>query len=148
MDAAWSTHRCTSPVGSSADAWRRCRTSPARRTATSLRSDGQHAADGLIVYVEAAEDDAAVICRNLHGLRLAGWFDHARAVTRRPDARTRPPPDDAARGRPRRLGPASTLPIVFDVEIGHVPPHLPLVNGALATLTVDGDTRELRQQLG
>lgn len=22
------------------------------------------------------------------------------------------------------------LPIVFDVEIGHVPPHLPLVNGA------------------
>jgi muramoyltetrapeptide carboxypeptidase len=36
--------------------------------------------DGLIVYLEAAGDEAATICRNLHGLRLAGWFDHARAV--------------------------------------------------------------------
>jgi muramoyltetrapeptide carboxypeptidase LdcA involved in peptidoglycan recycling len=33
------------------------------------------------------------------------------------------------------------------MEIGHVPPHLPLVNGALATLTLDGNTREIRQRL-
>lgn len=39
------------------------------------------------------------------------------------------------------------LPIVFDVEIGHVPPHLPLVNGALATVTVDGNRREIVQDL-
>ncbi len=41
-----------------------------------------------------------------------------------------------------RLG----LPILFDLEIGHVPPHLPLVNGASATLTVDGDTRDIVQR--
>jgi hypothetical protein len=28
-----------------------------------------------------------------------------------------------------------------------VPPHLPLVNGALATVTVDGDRHELVQEL-
>jgi muramoyltetrapeptide carboxypeptidase LdcA involved in peptidoglycan recycling len=35
---------------------------------------------------------------------------------------------------------------VFDLEIGHVPPHLPLVNGALATVTVDDDVHEIIQQ--
>lgn len=39
------------------------------------------------------------------------------------------------------------LPIVFDVEIGHVPPHLPLVNGAVATVTVDGNLRQIIQEL-
>lgn len=40
----------------------------------------RYAEDGLIVYLEAAGDEAATICRILHGLRLAGWFDHARAI--------------------------------------------------------------------
>jgi len=35
---------------------------------------------------------------------------------------------------------------VFDLEIGHVPPHLPLVNGALATVTVEGDRRDIVQE--
>ena len=33
------------------------------------------------------------------------------------------------------------------MEIGHVPPHLPLVNGAMATLAVDGNVHEIMQQL-
>ncbi|MGF0117308.1 S66 family peptidase [Promicromonospora sp. Marseille-Q5078] len=105
-----------------------------------------HAEDGLIVYLEAGGDDAAAICRNLHGLRLAGWFDDARAIlvgrTRAPD-HPQMTQRDAVLDALGRLG----LPIVFDMEIGHVPPHLPLVNGALATLTVDGDVREIRQHL-
>ena len=107
----------------------------------------EHAADGLIVYLEASDDGAIEICRNLHGLRLAGWFEHARAIL---IGRTSAPDDPRMTQREAvldalgRLG----LPIVFDVEIGHVPPHLPLVNGARATLTVDGDTREIVQELG
>lgn len=105
-----------------------------------------HAADGLIVYLEAAGDDAASVCRTLHGLRLAGWFDHARAVL---IGRTHAPDHPGLTQREAvldalgRLG----LPIVFDVEIGHVPPHLPLINGALATVTIDGDTRRISQQM-
>ena len=40
----------------------------------------EHAEDGLIVYLEVSDDAAPAICRNLHGLRLAGWFDRAAAV--------------------------------------------------------------------
>ena len=106
----------------------------------------QHADDGLIVYVEAAGDEAATICRNLHGLRLAGWFEHAQAIligrTNAPD-HPKLTQQEAVIDALGRLG----LPIVLDLEIGHVPPHLPLVNGALATLTFDGDSREIVQQL-
>lgn len=105
-----------------------------------------HAQDGLVVYVEAAEDGAAAICRNLHGLRLAGWFEHARAVL---VGRTAAPDHPGMTQREAVLDALGRLdlPILFDVEIGHVPPHLPLVNGALATVTVDGGTREIRQEL-
>jgi muramoyltetrapeptide carboxypeptidase len=47
------------------------------------------APDGLLIHVEAAEDNAATICRNLHGMRLKGFFTAANAVlvgrTRAPD---------------------------------------------------------------
>lgn len=106
----------------------------------------QHADQGLIVYLEAAGDEAATICRNLHGLRLAGWFGDARAVlvgrTGAPDS----PQMTQREAVVEALGPLG-LPLVFDVEIGHVPPHLPLVNGALATVTVEGDRHEIVQEL-
>ncbi|MGN6781169.1 MAG: S66 family peptidase [Marmoricola sp.] len=105
-----------------------------------------HAADGLIVYLEAAEDHALNICRNLHALRLAGWFEHARAIligrTRAPDA----PGMTQEQAVLDALG-RLDVPIVFDLEIGHVPPHLPLVNGALATVTVDERGGRIVQEL-
>ena len=106
----------------------------------------KHAADGLIVYLEAAGDEAATICRNLHGLRLAGWFDDARAVL---IGRTNAPDNPRMTQREAVLDALAPLdlPLVFDVEIGHVPPHMPLVNGALATVTVDGDRHEIEQDL-
>lgn len=106
----------------------------------------QNAEDGLIVYLEASDDEATAICRNLHGIRLAGWFDHANAIligrTNAPD-NARMTQHEAVLDALARLG----LPIVFDVEIGHVPPHLPLINGAIARVTVDGETRQIVQEL-
>jgi muramoyltetrapeptide carboxypeptidase len=99
-----------------------------------------------IVYVEACEEHAVSTCRYLHTLRLAGWFDRAAAVlvgrTRAP-YHAQLPQREAVVDALGRLD----LPIVWDLEIGHVPPHLPLVNGALARVVVDGSTREITQTL-
>lgn len=106
----------------------------------------QHAEDGLIVYLEAAGDEAATICRNLHGMRLAGWFEHANAILiGRTHAADNPnmTQEEAVVDALGRLG----LPIVFDMEIGHVPPHLPLINGAMATVLIDGETKRITQDL-
>ena len=98
-----------------------------------------------MVYVEAAEDEAFAICRQLHGLRLAGWFEHAVAIV---VGRTRAPGSEGGFGQRDAVVDALGMldvPIALDVEIGHVPPHLPLLNGALARVVVDGDTREITQ---
>ena len=101
----------------------------------------------LVVYLEASEDEAFTICRNLHHLRLAGWFDHAAAVL---IGRTRAPSGEGGFTQRDAVVDALgmlDLPIVLDLEIGHVPPHLPLVNGATARVVVDGDRREITQEL-
>lgn len=88
-----------------------------------------HAPEGLLVYVKAGGDDAFAICRYLHGMRLAGFFDAANAVL---VGRT-PAPDMASLTQHQAvLDALGTLdvPIFADVECGHVPPYLPLVNGA------------------
>lgn len=102
--------------------------------------------DGLVVYLEVCEDDAYEVARKLHGLRYAGWFDSANAVlmgrTNAPDGATLSQ-HEAVVDALGDLG----VPLVLDMEIGHVPPHLPLVNGALARVVVDGDRHEITQSL-
>ena len=105
-----------------------------------------HADEGLIVYLEAAEHGAYDVCRALHGLRLAGWFEHANAVV---VGRTRAPDMDhltqheAVRDALGMLD----VPVVLDVECGHAQPFLPLVSGALARVVVDANRSEITQTL-
>lgn len=104
------------------------------------------APEGLIVYVEVAEHSAADVGRELMGLRLAGWFDRANAIL---IGRTHAPAtgsftqDDAVRFALGDLG----IPVVLDVDCGHVAPELALVNGALAEVVVDGPEQRIIQTL-
>jgi muramoyltetrapeptide carboxypeptidase LdcA involved in peptidoglycan recycling len=105
-----------------------------------------HAPDGLVLYLEAAGDDAASIARHLWRMRLSGWFDHANAVL---FGRTRAPAfeDLDQQGAIRSALGDLDVPVVVDVDCGHVPPHLSLVNGAQVELSIDGSASALHQQL-
>ncbi len=106
----------------------------------------QHAPEGLVLHLEAAEEGALTIARDLWRLRLAGWFEHANAVligrTSAPDQEGFTQ-DDAVRSALGDLG----VPVVLDVDCGHVPPQLALVGGALCEVVVDGTEQSLRQTL-
>lgn len=106
----------------------------------------RHAPEGLLLHLEAAEDSALSIARHLWRMRLAGWFEHANAVL---IGRTAAPDDDGFTQRDAVLSALGDLdvPVVLDVDCGHVPPHLALVAGALAEVVVDGDVQELHQVL-
>lgn len=105
-----------------------------------------HAPEGLLLYVEASGGTATHIARDLWRMRLAGWFDNAVAVL---VGRSMAPDSpgfvqlDAVRSA---LGDLA-VPVVVDVDCGHLPPHLALLNGALAELTVSSDTQELTQMM-
>jgi len=106
----------------------------------------RHADDGIVVFLEAAEHDAYTIGRALHAFRHAGWFEHAAGILigrtgapGRPELTQREAVHDA-------LG-SLGLPIVLDVECGHVQPFLPLVLGATARVVVDVERREITQAL-
>jgi muramoyltetrapeptide carboxypeptidase LdcA involved in peptidoglycan recycling len=107
----------------------------------------EHADQGLLVYLEVAENGAYDACRALHGLRLAGWFDHANAVlvgrTRGPDA-DQMTQHEAVADALGGLG----VPVVLDADIGHTQPFLPLVNGAPARVVVRDGVGEVTQTLG
>jgi muramoyltetrapeptide carboxypeptidase LdcA involved in peptidoglycan recycling len=109
--------------------------------------NGFDAAEGMIVYVEAGEDTSAeVICRALHGMRLAGFFERANAVlvgrTWAPDT-DRLTQHEAVADALNDLG----VPIIADVECGHVPPYIPLVNGARGEVVYTSDRAEITQTL-
>jgi muramoyltetrapeptide carboxypeptidase len=104
------------------------------------------APEGLLFYLDNCDFDPAQYCRMLHHLRLAGWFRHANALligrTAAEDLRDLTPRaalEDALGGL--------DIPVVYDVDIGHLPPQLVLVNGALADLRVSATEKSLTQRL-
>ncbi|MFE6967980.1 S66 peptidase family protein [Isoptericola sp. NPDC057653] len=110
------------------------------------RFAAEHAAEGMVVYLDILEWGAADVARALWALRHAGWFDAANAVL---VSRTHAPAtgdlgqDDAVRDALGDLG----IPLLADVECGHVPPQLALVNGALARVQHGPDESTITQRL-
>lgn len=110
------------------------------------RFAAEHATEGTIVYVEAAEANAFSICRALHGMRLAGFFAGANAVL---VGRTSAPDDSTMTQHEAVLDALGSLgiPIIADVDCGHVAPFMPLVNGALAEVTLRDGAAAITQAL-
>lgn len=100
----------------------------------------------LIVYVEASGVNATTICRHLHGMRLAGFFDGAAAIL---VGRTGAPDSPALTQAEAVLDALGSLnvPIICNVECGHVPPQLPIVNGAVGRVVFTDEEQYLEQTL-
>ncbi len=112
--------------------------------ATSFARD--ESPDGLLVYVEDAGSDVFTICRNLHGMRLAGFFDRANAIL---VGRSNAPGHSSLSHHAAVLDALGSLnvPIIADVECGHVPPYMPIVNGAHGRIVHSSHRSELTQTL-
>ncbi len=112
-----------------------------------VRGFAEATASKLLVYLDSCDYTTAQYCRALHQLRLSGWFDHAAAVLiGRTGAQTierftqRDALRDALDGLP--------IPVIYDMDIGHLPPQLLLVNGAWASVTFGRQQRRVTQRLG
>jgi muramoyltetrapeptide carboxypeptidase len=99
----------------------------------------QHRAEGVLLYLENSGLSPTDWVRALHRLRWAGWLNAAAGLTGVLVGRSAA--KDSTGATDLRWADAlhSTLaalpcPVLVDMDIGHLPPQLLLVNGALATV--------------
>ena len=106
----------------------------------------EHAPEGLLVHVEAAEASSYDVGRRLHGMKLAGWFHNANAIL---VGRTSAPGQADLSQHEAVLDALGDLgiPIIADVECGYVPPYLPIVNGASGSLIWSAQSMFLTQTM-
>lgn len=104
---------------------------------------------GIILYFENVEMAPCELTRALLSLRLQGWFDNLNGVligrSAAPDITdsTKHNYLDALKAAFEDL----PVPVLYDVDIGHVPPQISLVNGADATILFAENGSSLTQQL-
>lgn len=96
--------------------------------------------DGIIWYMEACDLNVMGIRRTLWQLEHTGWFSHVKGFLF---------------GRPLHFGEEMfgldqyravtdvlsryQVPIIMDLDIGHLPPMMPMVNGAYAKVRISGN---------
>lgn len=104
------------------------------------------APEGLLVYLDNCDFNTAQYCRMLHHLRMAGWFDLAKGILIGRTAGEQLREFTVRNALMDALGSLS-MPVLYDMDIGHLPPQLMLINGAPATVKFGPDERSLRQFL-
>jgi muramoyltetrapeptide carboxypeptidase len=90
--------------------------------------------DGTLLYFENAEQSPTALVRALHTLRWAGWLDGLAGLL---IGRSAAPDTSSATSLRYAEALHDTLgdlpcPVLVDMDIGHRPPQLLLINGALA----------------
>ncbi len=90
---------------------------------------------GMIWYLESCDMTAAEIYRSLWQMKQCGWFENTNGVLFGRPAGYGPSKNFECEDAYHRIFDELDIPIVYDVDIGHVPPQLTLVNGAFAKVS-------------
>ncbi len=104
--------------------------------------------DGIIWFLEACDLNVMSISRSLWTLMEAGWFEGASGfIFGRPYHFDEPLMNLDRHGAVRRVLHDSGVPIVMDVDLGHLPPAIPVITGAMATIEAKGDDFKISYEL-
>lgn len=110
----------------------------------------RHRADKIIVYLENCEQQPCSFSRILWNFRLAGWFENCSGIilgrSSGPDKEkdTQLKYEEAIGQVLSDLG----VPVIFDADIGHLPPQMTLINGAIAQVRFESGTGSIEQKFG
>jgi muramoyltetrapeptide carboxypeptidase len=98
---------------------------------------------GIIWYLESCEMNAADIYRHLWQMKECGWFNNTNGILVGRAAgyshRKNFELTDALEDVLSQLN----IPVIYNVDIGHVPPQITMINGALAEVCCFDGTGEI-----
>lgn len=96
--------------------------------------------DGIIWFLEACDLNVFSIRRAMWQMEEAGWFEHVKGfLIGRPLCYGQDMMGLDAYKAVLEVAGRKNVPIIMDVDLGHLPPMMPLIVGSLGEVTVQGN---------
>ncbi|SFJ31171.1 Muramoyltetrapeptide carboxypeptidase LdcA (peptidoglycan recycling) [Halobacillus dabanensis] len=93
--------------------------------------------DSVIWFLENCELSTTDLRRSLVQMKLSGWFDDCSGVMFGRSSANTPVADYTVEDVYKELSEELQIPILYDVDCGHVPPQITFINGAYAEVELD-----------
>ncbi|MBO9129396.1 S66 peptidase family protein [Bacillus sp. 165] len=91
----------------------------------------------IIWYLENCELTTTDLRRSLVQMKLAGWFEHCSGILFGRSPANHPVDDYTVVDVYRELSEELHIPVMYDIDCGHVPPQITFINGAFAEVKVE-----------
>jgi muramoyltetrapeptide carboxypeptidase len=91
----------------------------------------------ILWFFENCELSTTDLRRTLVQMRLAGWFNNCSGVMFGRSSANQTVEDYTIEDVYKELSEELQIPIVYDIDCGHVPPQITFINGAYAEVTVE-----------
>jgi muramoyltetrapeptide carboxypeptidase len=90
--------------------------------------------DSLIWYLENCELSTTDLRRSLIQMKLAGWFENCNGIMFGRSPANTPIGNYTVEDVYKELSEELQIPIIYDIDCGHVPPQITFINGAYAEI--------------
>ena len=105
----------------------------------------RYADDGVIWFLESCDLNSLSTLRSLWQLSEAGWFEKVKGfLIGRPMHYNENIMGLDCRDVTLQMLKKYNVPIVFDIDLGHLPPQMPMVSGAIGDVKVAGNSISLQ----
>ncbi len=91
----------------------------------------------VLWYLENCELSTTDLRRSLVQMKLAGWFEQCSGILFGRSPANHPVENYSVEDVYRELSDELQIPIIYDIDCGHVPPQITFINGAFAEIMVE-----------
>lgn len=99
----------------------------------------------ILWYLENCELVTTDLRRSLVQMKLAGWFNHCSGLMFGRSDANKPIENYTAEDVYKELSEELQIPIIYDIDCGHVPPQITFINGAYAEIEVGDGKGSVKQ---
>ena len=102
--------------------------------------------EGIIWYIDIYEDNAPEVYRKLNHMKNASWFENIKGILIGRTYGGKAFDDFDLKYAFKKSLADLNIPVIYDVDIGHVAPQFTMVNGSVATVTYKNNKFKIIQE--
>lgn len=103
--------------------------------------------DGFIWYFESCDMDLGDVYRTLWQMKMCGWFRECRGILYGRSEGLEMIEDLTFEDVMKFVFEDMDLPVIYEVDIGHLPPNIPIINGSLAEVHYCDGRGDISQEM-